>query len=97
MTTYLVSRHIGTVDWFVQQGIEIDKHIQHLDTKVVQEGDCVVGTLPIQLAAKVCEQGARYLHLEVTVPFEWRGKELNARQLNEFGATLKSFFVQQVP
>lgn len=93
MKTYLVSRHPGTLDWFASQGLAIEVHIPHLDPDTIQAGDIVVGTLPIQLAAKVCEAGARYIHLEVQVPFDMRGQELSSQQLEEYGAKLSEFKV----
>lgn len=96
MSILLVSRHLGTLDWFQRQGIAIDQTIAHLDVESVQPGDIVVGTLPIQLAAAVCAKGARYVHLEVNVPFEYRGRELSAALLDQFNAKLTEFKVTPV-
>lgn len=93
MTTWLVSRHPGAVEWIYQQGISIDQQVAHLDINQVQAGDCVIGTLPIQLAAEVCARGARYLHLSVQLPFELRGQELDSSTLARLGAQLEEFVV----
>lgn len=97
MTNWLVSRHQGAVDWIYQQGISIDLQVEHLDIEQVQPGDCVIGTLPIQLAAAVCARGARYLHLSVQLPFELRGQELDRDTLSRLGATLEEFEVRLKP
>lgn len=96
MSTLLVTRHAGTLDWFERQGFRVDRIFQHLDIESVRAGDKVVGNLPIQLAAQVCEKGARYFHLAVTVPFEYRGKELSAELLDQFGATLNEFQITKI-
>lgn len=93
MSVYLVSRHKGTLDWFEQQGVKIDHHIVHFDPDCIQPGDTVVGILPIQLAAKICAKGGRYLHLQMNVPLEFRGQELSTEQLDEFGAELVCYNV----
>ena len=91
MRTYFVSRHYGALDWFSQKGFTVDEHIRHLDPSVIEAGDIVIGILPIQLAAKVCEAGARYFHLEVEIPFELRGVELSSKDLDDYGAKLTEF------
>lgn len=96
MSTYLVSRHAGTLEWFAKQGIHVDRHISHLDIDLINKGDCVVGTLPIQMVAEICNKGARYKHLEVVIPLEYRGVELTAEQLETFGATLTEFVAHKI-
>ena len=46
------------------------------------EGDTVIGTLPVNLAAEVCARSARYLHLSLEVPREVRGRDLTADEMN---------------
>ena len=60
----------------------------------VQPGDCVIGTLPVNLAAQVCARQATYLHLSLDIPAQARGQELSAEQLQTLGATLQQFHVQ---
>ena len=93
MTTWFVSRHPGALDWAARQGIHINRPVDHLDVQSVANGDWVIGTLPIHMAAAVCERGARYLHLEINVPRELRGQELDAAQLDALGARLTEFRV----
>jgi len=96
VSTLLVTRHVGTIDWLERQGFRVEKVLQHLDIDSVLTGDKVVGNLPIQLAAEVCEKGGRYFHLEVAVPFEYRGKELSAELLDEFNAQISEFKITRV-
>ncbi len=56
MTTFFVSRHPGARAWSAEQGLLIDQHLTHLDTALIQSGDTVIGTLPVNLAAAVCTQ-----------------------------------------
>ncbi len=93
MTTFFVSRHPGALDWAAGEGIDVDAVIVHLDPETIQSGDVVVGTLPIHLAARVCERGGRYLHLSLEIPPDWRGRELSAADLRRRGARLEEYRV----
>ncbi|WP_367026824.1 CRISPR-associated protein Csx16 [Methylococcus sp. ANG] len=97
MTTFFITRHPGARVWAEQEGIRVDRRVDHLDPAEVSPGDTVLGTLPVNLAAEVCARGARYLHLSLTVPAEWRGRELSADDLRRFGARLEQFEVRAIP
>ena len=88
---YLISRHPGALNWCHQQGIDVDFIIPHLDEQLIEANDVVIGTLPIQIAARVQARGARYLHLSLEVPFAWRGQELTCHQMAQAGARLQEF------
>ena len=90
MSTLFVSRHPGALDWAAGEGVAVDAVIAHLDPETIQPGDVVIGTLPIHLAAQVCERGGRYLHLSLELPPEQRGRELSAADLRRLGARLES-------
>ncbi len=94
MTTLFVSRHPGARDWAAEEGVSVDAVIAHLDPDTIQPGDVVIGTLPIHLAARVCERGGRYLHLSLELPPDWRGRELSAADLRRFGARLEEYRVE---
>lgn len=96
MTTYFVSRHCGALDWAAQMGIHVDAVVEHLDPDVIRDGDTVIGTLPVNLAAQVCERGARYLHLSLELPLELRGRELTADAMRAYGARLQAFHIERV-
>ncbi|HRC72968.1 MAG TPA: CRISPR-associated protein Csx16 [Candidatus Competibacter sp.] len=93
MSTRFVSRHPGALDWAAEEGIAVDALITHLDPDTLQPGDTVIGTLPIHLAARVCQRGGRYLHLSLELPPDWRGRELSAADLRRFGARLEEYRV----
>ena len=96
MTTYFVSRHPGARDWATEAGIVVDEVLAHLDTALVGEGDTVIGSLPVNLAAEVCRRGARYLHLSLRLPADLRGRELNAAQMRAVHARIEEYHVQRV-
>lgn len=94
--TWLVTRHPGAVEWMRRRGVVFDEHVSHLDTEKVSPGDTVTGTLPANLAARVCARGARYLQLSMDVRADQRGKELSACQLEAAGAVLTEYFVEAI-
>lgn len=96
MTVYFVSRHPGARDWARGEGLAVDRVVAHLDPESVSAGDVVVGSLPVNLAAQVCERGGRYLHLSLALPAGLRGRELSAGQLRDLGARLEEYRVCRV-
>lgn len=96
LTTWIISRHAGAIEWLERQGVE-GQQCQHLNIEQVSPGDNVIGTLPINLAEKVCAKQAIYWHLSLEVPFVWRGRELTAEQMDEYGAILTAYHVQAIP
>lgn len=94
MTTWFISRHPGAVEWARRRRLPVDRYVAHLDALAVQPGDTVIGSLPVNLAAVVCERGARYLHLSVELPAHLRGQELTADQLEELGAEVREYRVE---
>lgn len=92
MTAFFVTRHKGAAQWAAGEGIDA-QHVSHLDLDMVQEGDTVIGTLPVSVAADVCAKGARYLHLTLNVPEALRGTELSAGDMTRLGARLEEFVV----
>lgn len=97
MTTYFVTRHPGAKAWAERQGVHVDRQVEHLDPEAVQAGDTVIGSLPVNLVARVCERGGRYLHLSLIVPRALRGIELSADDMDRFGARLEEYRVYHVP
>ena len=95
MSTYFITRHPGAVAWAIEQGIVIDHAVEHLVVEAIQPGDTVIGTLPVHLAAQVCERGARYRHLSVDIPPHARGGEFTAAELDAYGARLESYRVER--
>ena len=93
MTTYFVTRHPGAVQWAADAGIQVADGgvVNSLDPERVMPGDRVVGTLPINLAARVVARGAEYLHLALDLPPEVRGKELSLDEMRQYGARLERY------
>jgi len=96
MATWFVSRHPGAVAWAASQGLQVDHLVQHLTATHVQNGDTVIGNLPVHLAAQVCARGAHFLNLSMDIPQHWRGLELSAAQLQQCQARLEAFNVTSV-
>lgn len=95
MTTHLVTRHPGALEWLLAQGFAAVEHVAHLDPARVVPGDTVIGTLPVHLAAEVCARGARYFNLSLDVPESARGRELSAEELERYGARLEEYVVRK--
>ena len=95
MTTWLITRHPGACDWAARQNLAIDRHCTHLGALEVKAGDTVIGSLPVHLAAAVCEAGARYINLSLDLPAHARGKELTADQLIAFNARLEEYRIHR--
>ncbi|MBO1270826.1 CRISPR-associated protein Csx16 [Shewanella sp. 4t3-1-2LB] len=93
---YLVCRHPGAVEWCARQGVYIDKVIPHLSLEQVQPGDTVIGVLPLQLAAEVCDVGAKFFHLSIALPESLRGVELTADVMEQLGAKLQPFGIKKL-
>ena len=93
---WFVSRHPGAIEWAKRQDLAIDRWVTHLDPTEVGAGDTVVGTLPVNLAAKICQQSAHYLHLSLEVPATWRGRELSADDLQAFAARVETYRIERV-
>lgn len=96
MTTWFISRHQGAIEWVKHQNIQIDRFESHLDTSLVRAGDVVIGTLPIHLAAEICQKGARFYFLSVNVTYEQRGTELTYEQLTEQQCSIHQFWVEKL-
>lgn len=94
MATWFISRHQGAIDWAKTQSISVDHWVTHLDITQIEANDVVMGTLPIHLAAAVCQKGAEFYFLSVNVQAEQRGKELTAQQLEQQSCRLIPFYVE---
>jgi CRISPR-associated protein Csx16 len=94
MTTYFVTRHPGAIEWAARRRMRIDHRLAHLDPAIITPGDTVIGILPVNLAARVCERGGRYFNLSLDLPADARGRELSADELEAYGARIEGYFVQ---
>lgn len=96
MVTRLVTRHAGALAWARAEGVEVDEVLEQLDPAGIAPGDVVIGSLPVHIAAQVCERGGRYLHLRLDLPRQARGRELTADEMRGFGARLEEYEVRRV-
>jgi CRISPR-associated protein Csx16 len=94
MTTWFISRHPGAIDWAKRQHLSVDRFEPHLDIALIHVGDTVIGSLPVNLAAKVCARDAAYWHLSLALPAAMRGVELSADKLDLLGARIEPFDVK---
>lgn len=100
---YLITRHSGAISWLINaldQHLELGNYTD--DIKVLSHlephhrfaaGDIVVGILPVDKACQVVQQGARYFHLGMNLPAEFRGKELDAAQMQQFSPKIEEFLL----
>jgi CRISPR-associated protein Csx16 len=95
MSVILVSRHAGAVEWAGQEGLTPDKIADHLEMSGVRAGDTIIGTLPIQIVARLNALGARYMHIVVDLPADRRGAELTSDEMRSLGARLVEFVVRE--
>lgn len=93
MAIFFITRHPGALDWLNRQDFPVDAILSHLDLAVIKPGDVVIGLLPVHLAAAVCDSGADYWHLSMELPYEARGRELTADDMEAYGARLERFTV----
>ena len=96
MTIWFVSRHPGAIEWAARHGVDYDRHATHLEFEDVIRGDTVIGSLPVNLAAQVCERGARLINLSLYLPSGARGRELSADDLDAYGARLEAYLVEKI-
>ena len=99
MAVFFITRHQGARDWAARHGhsdATIIEHLSDAHIAALGEGDAVIGTLPVHIAAQVSARDARYLHLEMTIPHEARGRDLSADEMQAFGAHLTEYEVERI-
>lgn len=96
MTTWLVTRHQGAIDWVKAHNVSYDEHIPHLDPERIQQGDTVIGVLPLRDIAILNAKGARFFALDIDVNFSQRGKELTITDLENAGCHLQEYQVTKI-
>ncbi|GIX21712.1 MAG: hypothetical protein KatS3mg121_0495 [Gammaproteobacteria bacterium] len=93
---WFVTRHPGAADWLRRKGVRADVIRPHLDPCDIQEGDLVVGNLPLHIVAEVCRRGGRFFNLSIDIPPELRGAELMPDDLERVGARLEEYRVERI-
>lgn len=61
--TWFITRHPGAVEWARLSGVKFDRVEAHLELDKLSPGDSVIGILPVNLAAEVCERGSQFFNL----------------------------------
>lgn len=88
--TIIVTRHPGLVEWLNKQGIEGEVKASVTIDDI--RGKHVIGALP----AHIAQLAAYVTSVDYFCPFEMRGKDLTANQLDEYGAQLFDYRVVPV-
>ena len=92
---YFISRHLGAIEWIKRQAEwQVDCFLPHLEVEQLVEGDVVLGTLPLHLAAEVCAKGAAFYFLQLPQLLPLRGSEYSADDMEAMGCCLRRFEVR---
>ena len=95
MTTYFVSRHPGAIAWAKSRNLDA-VFVEHIEIKDVEEGDMVMGSLPVSKVAELNAKGVRYKHLILHMTRDDRGRELTVEDMVRLKAKLVEYHVVQV-
>lgn len=96
MSHWFVSRHPGARQWAKQQDLPIDHWTDHLDASLVQPGDVVIGTLPVDKIAEVNARGARFLALCLNLDLADRGREFSAEDMRRLNGRLVEYRAERI-
>ena len=97
---WFISRHPGAWKWFCATGNrgrwQVTHPVSHIDPVDISTGDIVIGTLPIQLAAEICDKGAEYWHLTLALGENQRGKELSYDDMIAASASVEQYHIRRL-
>ena len=101
MATYLVAaglplRPEDAMAWLAARGLPVDNPVNDLEQAAVDDGDVVIGTLPVDRAAEVCTRGGRYGHITLDLRPEWGGRDLSVDEVDHAGARVQGYLVTPV-
>ena len=96
MTVWFVSRHEGARAWARRQGIRIDRWATHFRAEDAAPGDIVLGTLPFDVAERICAKGCRFFALSMHLSKHQRGCELDSDGMTAVNCRLVEFRVTLV-
>lgn len=92
---YFISRHPGAIEWMKRQSNwQVDYFLPHLTVNNIRKGDVVLGTLPLHLAAEVCQREAAFYFLQLPQEESFRGSEYSADEMEAMGCRLRRFDVR---
>jgi len=84
----IVTRHKGAIQWLKQRGFKGDI-LSHLDPAKIQDGEVIVGVLPITLVKRLLDKQCTVYVLQLpNVPRKLRGQELTPEMMDRFGAKI---------
>lgn len=94
MTTVIVTRHRGAIEWLKHHGIrgEVRDHIS-ADEIAALPPCFIVGVLPLPLAVAAVQAGHRYISLQLDLSRAQRGQELSVAEMEGI-ATLQELQLQ---
>ena len=98
MTIYIVTRHCASREWILNNlPHSTDETIvqSHLDPNVIQQGDVVVGVLPLHIIAQIYDKGGTFYAFDIVIDKNLRGKELSKKDLVQCQPTLTKYTVIQ--
>ena len=94
MTTFIITKHVGAVQWAKNKGIEHDIYLEDLNLiHELKAGDVVVGTLPIHVVYELNQRDINYLHIALDIPAELNDQALDAAQLEACNARIESYYL----
>lgn len=101
---FIVTRHIGIVSVIKEmlkgtnfETVKVLPFWSDNDTKELKKGETVIGVLPVDIIADICEKGGNYYHLFLNIPQELKWKELTEEQVRNLKPRLEEFSVNRVP
>jgi len=84
----IVTRHKGAIQWLKRRGFR-GGILSHLDPDKIQDGETIVGVLPITLVKQLLDKQCTVYILQLpNVPQKLRGQELTPEMMDRFGAKL---------
>lgn len=103
MTIHIITAHPAARDYVLAElinepgALEMHTKVEDSFFETLNAGDKVYGSLPVNLAARVCAAGAEYHHLtQDFVPPEWRGRVLEFYEFLTLNPQIKQFKVTAV-
>ena len=94
---YIVSNVDATREWLATMDVFRDfealPYLGHR-VKTLQRGDIVVGSLPLHLAAQICDQGAEYWHINFRRP-RHPNRNFTVEEMDE-RATIERFRIERL-
>jgi putative CRISPR-associated protein (TIGR02620 family) len=92
-TISLVIEVIQQSQWFHQQCMIENHENFQIESIESPETTIVIGNLPVNIISDICKINAHYMHIDLTIPRENRGKELTIEELKQFQLNLQPYYV----